>query len=130
MNETFLTLPNKTIEMQIKITSTDLFSKPSYMYHIFISIKIDNHVSVPDFRHTVLNQILILQLQGTSDKENSCETCGKGLADCTGHYGYIDLELPCFHIGYFRATIQLLQMICKVHLLILTYNILPLNKMY
>lgn len=50
---------------------------------------------------------------GTSDKENSCETCGKGLADCTGHYGYIDLELPCFHIGYFRATIQLLQMICK-----------------
>ncbi|XP_048760931.1 DNA-directed RNA polymerase III subunit RPC1-like [Ostrea edulis] len=50
---------------------------------------------------------------GTSDKDSSCETCGKGLADCTGHYGYIDLELPCFHIGYFRATIQLLQMICK-----------------
>ncbi|XP_062605530.1 DNA-directed RNA polymerase III subunit RPC1-like, partial [Saccostrea cucullata] len=50
---------------------------------------------------------------GTSDKDSACETCGKGLADCTGHYGYIDLELPCFHIGYFRATIQLLQMICK-----------------
>ncbi|KAK3090302.1 hypothetical protein FSP39_010768 [Pinctada imbricata] len=50
---------------------------------------------------------------GTSEKDNTCETCGKGLAECTGHYGYIDLELPCFHIGYFRATIQVLQMICK-----------------
>ena len=36
------------------------------------------------------------------------------MADCVGHYGYIDLELPCFHIGYFRATIMVLQTICKV----------------
>ncbi|KAJ8318173.1 hypothetical protein KUTeg_003264 [Tegillarca granosa] len=50
---------------------------------------------------------------GTSEKDNSCETCGKGLADCIGHYGYIDLELPCFHIGYFRTIITILQMICK-----------------
>lgn len=27
--------------------------------------------------------------------------------------GYIRLELPVFHIGYFRNTIQLLQCICK-----------------
>jgi DNA-directed RNA polymerase beta' subunit len=47
--------------------------------------------------------------QGTSEKDSNCETCGKGLADCVGHYGYIDLELPCFHIGYFRATIMILQ---------------------
>ena len=47
-------------------------------------------------------------------KDNNCETCGKSLADCIGHYGFIDLELPCFHIGYFRTTITLLQMICKV----------------
>ena len=52
--------------------------------------------------------------QGTSEKDSNCETCGKGLADCVGHYGYIDLELPCFHIGYFRATIMILQTICKV----------------
>ena len=47
-------------------------------------------------------------------KDNNCETCGKSLADCIGHYGFIDLELPCFHIGFFRTTITLLQMICKV----------------
>ncbi|KAF6020049.1 POLR3A [Bugula neritina] len=50
---------------------------------------------------------------GTSEKENNCETCGRALADCVGHYGYVDLELPCFHIGYFRLCITILQKICK-----------------
>lgn len=50
---------------------------------------------------------------GTSQKDSSCETCGKPLADCIGHYGYIDLELPVFHVGFFRNTIQILQNICK-----------------
>lgn len=47
--------------------------------------------------------------KGTSEKDRPCETCGKNLADCLGHYGYIDLELPCFHVGYFRAVIGILQ---------------------
>lgn len=38
------------------------------------------------------------------------------MQDCVGHFGYIDLELPVFHVGYFRTTIQVLQMICKVKL--------------
>eukprot|EP00731_Ephydatia_muelleri_P022715 Em0015g298a len=50
---------------------------------------------------------------GTSQKDSPCETCGKPLADCIGHYGYIDLELPVFHVGYFRSTIIMLQNICK-----------------
>ena len=64
-----------------------------------------------------------LYLQGTSEKEHSCETCKRGLADCVGHYGYIDLELPCFHIGYFRTCITILQKICKVrnHITLLLY---------
>ena len=56
--------------------------------------------------------------QGTSEKDNNCETCGKPLAECTGHYGYIDLELPVFHVGYFRMTITILQKICKVSILL------------
>ncbi|XP_064623865.1 DNA-directed RNA polymerase III subunit RPC1-like [Lineus longissimus] len=50
---------------------------------------------------------------GTSEKDNLCETCGKNLAECTGHYGYLDLGLPVFHIGYFRTIINILQKICK-----------------
>ncbi|XP_067928267.1 DNA-directed RNA polymerase III subunit RPC1-like [Watersipora subatra] len=50
---------------------------------------------------------------GTSEKDNNCETCKRGLSDCVGHYGYVDLELPCFHIGYFRTCVTILQKICK-----------------
>ena len=53
-------------------------------------------------------------MQGTSSKDRSCETCGKPLADCVGHYGYLDLALPIFHVGFFRSTIVILQTICKV----------------
>nr|XP_018912364.1 PREDICTED: DNA-directed RNA polymerase III subunit RPC1 [Bemisia tabaci] len=50
---------------------------------------------------------------GTNQKDANCATCGKGLAECIGHYGYIDLELPVFHVGYFRSVINILQTICK-----------------
>ncbi|XP_066147818.1 DNA-directed RNA polymerase III subunit RPC1 [Euwallacea fornicatus] len=50
---------------------------------------------------------------GTTSKDSPCQTCGKNLNDCVGHYGYIDLELPVFHVGYFRSIISLLQTICK-----------------
>jgi DNA-directed RNA polymerase III subunit RPC1 len=50
---------------------------------------------------------------GVSSKVAACGTCGLKLADCAGHFGYIKLELPVFHIGYFRTTIQILQCICK-----------------
>jgi DNA-directed RNA polymerase III subunit RPC1 len=37
----------------------------------------------------------------------------KKLADCAGHFGFIQLELPLFHAGYFRHTLTILQCICK-----------------
>lgn len=37
----------------------------------------------------------------------------KRLSDCAGHFGFIQLELPVFHVGYFRHTIVILQCICK-----------------
>jgi DNA-directed RNA polymerase III subunit RPC1 len=50
---------------------------------------------------------------GISDKASSCLTCNKKLADCAGHFGYVQLELPLFHAGYFRHTLTILQCICK-----------------
>lgn len=58
---------------------------------------------------TCFTTLLSCFLQGTSEKDRPCLTCGKNLADCLGHYGYLDLELPCFHVGYFKATIGILQ---------------------
>ena len=54
---------------------------------------------------------------GTSDKMSTCETCKAKMADCAGHYGHITLELPVFHIGYFRPIVVILQNICKVGIL-------------
>ena len=50
---------------------------------------------------------------GISDKQSTCETCGARLQDCPGHFGYIKLELPVFHIGYIKALVAVLQCICK-----------------
>lgn len=54
-----------------------------------------------------------MKFKGTNSKDAPCQTCGKGIHECVGHYGYIDLELPVFHIGYFKCIINILQTICK-----------------
>ena len=56
----------------------------------------------------------LFSLQGISNKDKTCDTCGKTLVDCVGHFGYLDLELPVFHTGYFKSTIAILQQVCKV----------------
>ncbi|XP_061561562.1 DNA-directed RNA polymerase III subunit RPC1 isoform X2 [Phycodurus eques] len=66
-----------------------------------------------DTKHSPLPYGVLDHRMGTSEKDRPCLTCGKNLADCLGHYGYLDLELPCFHVGYFKAIIGILQMICK-----------------
>ena len=58
--------------------------------------------------------VILTFFQGTSQKDSNCDMCGKALAECIGHYGYIDLELPVFHIGYFKSIVTILQNICKV----------------
>lgn len=34
--------------------------------------------------------------------------------NCSGHFGYIRLNLPVYHIGYFKKVVNILQSICKV----------------
>ncbi|WWD21358.1 hypothetical protein CI109_105842 [Kwoniella shandongensis] len=50
---------------------------------------------------------------GPNEKGKKCLTCGEEAAKCVGHYGYIKLVLPVFHIGYFRPTINMLSCVCK-----------------
>jgi DNA-directed RNA polymerase III subunit RPC1 len=50
---------------------------------------------------------------GTFQKSLNCHTCKKNMADCVGHFGFIDLEYPVFHVGFFRLILQTLQCICK-----------------
>ncbi|KAK0206040.1 hypothetical protein DFS33DRAFT_552424 [Desarmillaria ectypa] len=50
---------------------------------------------------------------GTSDKNAFCETCGESSVNCVGHYAYVKLVVPVFHVGFFKHTIDILQCICK-----------------
>jgi len=50
---------------------------------------------------------------GVADRKNTCGTCKKRIEDCSGHYGYIKLALPIYHVGYFKHTLNMLQCICK-----------------
>ncbi|KAF8164924.1 hypothetical protein B0H34DRAFT_786681 [Crassisporium funariophilum] len=63
-------------------------------------------------RLPVRNGVLDRRL-GTTDKSSFCETCGQSSVNCVGHYAYIKLVVPVFHIGYFKHTIAVLQAICK-----------------
>lgn len=50
---------------------------------------------------------------GISSNSSECAVCHGNLATCHGHFGHLKLALPVFHVGYFKATIQVLQSICK-----------------
>ncbi|EAT37385.1 AAEL010617-PA [Aedes aegypti] len=67
-----------------------------------------------DANRTPVTYGVLDRRMGVSQKDATCDTCKKGLNDCVGHFGYIDLALPVFHVGHFRATITILQSICKV----------------
>ncbi|XP_008558065.1 DNA-directed RNA polymerase III subunit RPC1 [Microplitis demolitor] len=63
--------------------------------------------------HSIMPYGVLDPRMGTCSNASSCVTCGKPLSECTGHFGYIDLEFPVFHPGYFRSVIGILQSICK-----------------
>ncbi|XP_014213946.1 DNA-directed RNA polymerase III subunit RPC1 [Copidosoma floridanum] len=50
---------------------------------------------------------------GICNKVANCGTCNKTLQECVGHFGYVDLELPVYHVGYFRSVLTILQTVCK-----------------
>ncbi|KAK7603430.1 hypothetical protein V9T40_003429 [Parthenolecanium corni] len=50
---------------------------------------------------------------GVNQKDTICATCDKNINNCIGHFGYIDLQFPVFHSGYFKSVIDILQTICK-----------------
>lgn len=66
-----------------------------------------------DPQRTPIPHGLLDRRMGTNQKDATCTTCGQNLSDCVGHFGYIDLPLPVFHIGFFRCVINILQSICK-----------------
>jgi len=49
---------------------------------------------------------------GSSQKNQSCATCGENISVCPGHFGHIELARPVFHIGFLTKVKKILECIC------------------
>ncbi|KAF6775432.1 hypothetical protein AHF37_05549 [Paragonimus kellicotti] len=50
---------------------------------------------------------------GANKRDELCATCGLDYQICIGHWGYFDLPVPIFHVGYSWHIVKILQCICK-----------------
>ena len=102
-----VTAPRKIRSVRFSLMSPQEIGKCG-VFHVFER----NLYQMPQ-RVPLTNGILDLRM-GTTDKKGAiCTTCKGKLIDCAGHFGYIKLEMPVFHIGYFKNIIAILQQVCK-----------------
>jgi len=50
---------------------------------------------------------------GVVDPGLHCRTCGGGIGDCPGHFGYMELAKPVLNILYIKAIYKLLKITCR-----------------
>jgi len=50
---------------------------------------------------------------GVIDPGLHCRTCGGGIGECMGHFGYLELARPIIHVLYTKIIYQLLKITCK-----------------
>ncbi|KAJ2707383.1 DNA-directed RNA polymerase II core subunit rpo21 [Coemansia sp. IMI 203386] len=49
---------------------------------------------------------------GTIDRNVKCHTCSEVMAECPGHFGYIELAKPVFHVGFITKVKKILECVC------------------
>ncbi|EDR26493.1 DNA-directed RNA polymerase III subunit RPC1, putative [Entamoeba dispar SAW760] len=98
--------PGKVCDIQFTMFSQEEMNRES-------EFEVTEHfLFQPNTRKPNPNGVLDRRL-GVCDSLSVCETCGKRIEECSGHFAVINLELPVFHIGFFRPIIQVLQCVCK-----------------
>jgi len=50
---------------------------------------------------------------GVIDPGLHCRTCGGGIGECLGHFGYLELAKPIVHVLYTKTIYQLLKASCR-----------------
>lgn len=59
----------------------------------------------------VSNGIFDLRL-GTVSRDHICATCNGDIMSCPGHFGYVELHTPVYHILFLKQVVKILQCIC------------------
>ncbi len=68
---------------------------------------------------------------GTVENGTNCDTCGNGVWDCPGHFGYIELNEPVIHPLYYKQVVSLLRCFCiKCFKLLITEDQIKLNNLH
>ncbi len=50
---------------------------------------------------------------GVIDPGFHCRTCGGGIGECSGHFGYLELAKPIVHVLYTKVIYYLLRNVCR-----------------
>ena len=96
---------NQIKEIQFGVFSSSEIAQLSTIECVNQSLYDENKVPIP---FSAIDPRL-----GVNQKKIICPTCNKKLEDCPGHFGYVRLNLPIFHIGFFKKIIEILRLICK-----------------
>jgi len=96
---------NQLKEVQFGVLSSSDIAKLSTIECVNQQLYDENKVPIP---YSAIDPHL-----GVNQKNKICPTCNKKLENCPGHFGYVRLNLPIFHIGFFKKIIEILRCICK-----------------
>ncbi|XP_010265589.1 PREDICTED: DNA-directed RNA polymerase III subunit 1 [Nelumbo nucifera] len=66
-----------------------------------------------DVNRKPIDDGLLDSRMGPASKSGICTTCDGSFTDCPGHFGYLNLALPVFNVGYFSTILDILKCICK-----------------
>ncbi|XP_068669233.1 DNA-directed RNA polymerase III subunit 1 [Aristolochia californica] len=97
--------PRKIKSMQFRMFSGSEICKSA-------AVQVYNSRYYDSSRNTVEHGLLDSRM-GPASKFGTCATCHGNFTDCPGHYGYLKLALPVFHVGYFGTIVDILKCICK-----------------
>ena len=96
---------NQLKEIQFGVFSPTDISKLSTIECVNQNLYDENNIPIP---YSPIDPRL-----GEIQKGELCPTCNNKLENCPGHFGYVRLSFPIFHIGFFKKTIEILKCICK-----------------
>ena len=49
---------------------------------------------------------------GSIDRNFKCQTCSEDMAECSGHFGHIELARAVYHVGFLKTVKRVIECVC------------------